>query len=312
MPQIQDSAWTSWSQCSATCKGTRKRTRPSCPASDPSTCSLGQDQPCNQNKECPTSPRPVNCLKEWSEWSACSVSCGEGSRERFTKVVRKASNGGRTCSRQTKKQSTRCNQHDCPSQAVEILGSWGNWSPCTATCGDGSRSRQRSCTGGRSCSASTIETQSCRINCIPKSPQPQPTRNIIRLDQPAAPGESKCRCSCTDHFRKIEDDVNNHFGQGRFNCLSFERGDPFCYIDQNTCSDTKWYKSYWSNEACKGFERGGPDYTVCCGNECYTKGDYRRKDITGRLTGARGQYYQFDPWAARDRPTNGSFVWPNK
>ena len=52
-------------------------------------------------------------------------------------------------------------------------GDWGNWSECSAECGGGTKSRNRSCTnptpayGGIQCSGSNIESQKCNTHACP-------------------------------------------------------------------------------------------------------------------------------------------------
>ena len=52
-------------------------------------------------------------------------------------------------------------------------GSWTNWSLCSATCGDGHRSRQRFCNNsvpagsGNNCSGSNTERETCNITEFP-------------------------------------------------------------------------------------------------------------------------------------------------
>ncbi|XP_055383628.1 spondin-1 [Condylostylus longicornis] len=56
---------------------------------------------------------PQDCImSDWSEWSTCSASCGEGISERHRYIVRYPSNGGQQCQKKTVKRR-RCIVADC-------------------------------------------------------------------------------------------------------------------------------------------------------------------------------------------------------
>eukprot|EP00994_Dinema_validum_P001480 NODE_12_length_4287_cov_46.545540_g8_i0.p1 GENE.NODE_12_length_4287_cov_46.545540_g8_i0~~NODE_12_length_4287_cov_46.545540_g8_i0.p1 ORF type:complete len:1262 (+),score=238.62 NODE_12_length_4287_cov_46.545540_g8_i0:81-3866(+) len=61
-------------------------------------------------------PPKINCKGKWdSKWSACSKSCGGGTRTRAFTVTTPASGGGRDCSSQDGKlQLSDCNKNRCP------------------------------------------------------------------------------------------------------------------------------------------------------------------------------------------------------
>lgn len=99
-------------------------------------------------------PNPVPRLgvddlwTQWADWSACSVSCGPGLRNRTRACVSRLCSG-------FDMQYEPCKglREDCDNQTgVEVQGSavvvwamWSEWSPCDVRCGAGSRARQRSC-----------------------------------------------------------------------------------------------------------------------------------------------------------------------
>ena len=144
------------------------------------------------------------------------------------------------------------------------------------------------------------ERQGCEVGSCEPSALPDP--------------RGSCSCLCQDVSGKVQPWVNEMFGKGRADCLSFAYGKPYCYIRKGDCGDQKYSgkpggHQWWSFDACDGY---GPGQPICCGGQCYRLGDYRRRDDTGRVTGKKGAWYKFDPWKAGDRPSNGTFNWPGK
>lgn len=76
----------------------------------------------------------VDCMvSPWTEWSACSVTCGKGESTKTRMIKQEAENGGQKCPRLEK--TRLCNiDSNCPVDCK--LGEWGEWSPCSQTCGD--------------------------------------------------------------------------------------------------------------------------------------------------------------------------------
>lgn len=55
---------------------------------------------------------PVDCvLSQWSEWSACSVACGQGFSEARRSIIVEPRNGGAPCLRRYRRR--RCNGNHC-------------------------------------------------------------------------------------------------------------------------------------------------------------------------------------------------------
>ena len=155
------SKWSEFSQCSVSCgSGTRQRNR-SCSNPQPrhggKNCShlgLGVDiEICNTNL-CPIH----GGFSEWTIFSKCTKSCGNGTQQRTRKCANpKPKLGGRDCSSLGPHTDTRkCNTHHCP-----INGGYTQWTQfthCSRTCGIGTKKRQRFCSnpkskyGGSNCS----------------------------------------------------------------------------------------------------------------------------------------------------------------
>ncbi|XP_067846589.1 hemicentin-1 isoform X2 [Heptranchias perlo] len=166
------SSWLPWGPCSETCgKGTQTRLR-LCnnppPSFDGAHCE-GQDA---QTRVCKIRLCPVDGKwTSWISWTACSVSCGGGTRQR-----------ARTCSDPTPQYGGRyCEGNDvqidfCNSDPCPIHGNWGPWSSwgtCSRTCNGGQMRRYRTCdnprpaSGGRACAGADTQIQRCSTDVCP-------------------------------------------------------------------------------------------------------------------------------------------------
>ncbi|XP_078693729.1 uncharacterized protein LOC144923237 [Branchiostoma floridae x Branchiostoma belcheri] len=103
---------------------------------------------------------------DWSPWSACSVTCGVGTKTRDRTCTNPApANGGADCDGLD--QETQ----DCGTGVIcSVDGNWTDWSPwsaCSVTCGVGTETRDRTCTnpapanGGADCDGLDQEAQDC-------------------------------------------------------------------------------------------------------------------------------------------------------
>lgn len=120
------SNWAEWSVCSVTCGGgeqTRIRTVITSPENGGAACPvLEETQPCN------TQACPVDCVvSEWSEWSACSETCGGGEQISTRTIITPPANGGAACPVLTQTQS--CNDQPCQIAdgdfRTQTQGGWG-------------------------------------------------------------------------------------------------------------------------------------------------------------------------------------------
>ncbi|XP_061766376.1 adhesion G protein-coupled receptor B3 isoform X9 [Nerophis ophidion] len=144
--------------------------------------------------------------EEWSQWSSCSVTCGQGSQVRTRTCV---SPYGTHCSGPLRESRVCNNTAACPVHGV--WEEWSPWSLCSFTCGRGHRTRTRMCAppqhGGRACDGPETQTKLCNIALCPVDGQWQEwsswsdcsvtcangTQQRTRQCSAAAHGGSECR-----------------------------------------------------------------------------------------------------------------------
>ncbi|XP_047609819.1 hemicentin-1 isoform X2 [Phacochoerus africanus] len=166
------STWQPWGTCSASCgKGTQTRTR-LCnnppPSFDGSYCdgTETQMQVCNE-RHCPIDGKWAT----WTSWSACTVSCGGGARQRTRDCSDPAPQyGGNRCEG-SDVQSDFCNSDSCPTHGN--WSPWSGWGTCSRTCNGGQMRRYRTCdnprpsNGGRACGGPDSQIQRCNTDLCP-------------------------------------------------------------------------------------------------------------------------------------------------
>uniref|UniRef100_A0A8C7CR76 Adhesion G protein-coupled receptor B2 n=1 Tax=Oncorhynchus kisutch TaxID=8019 RepID=A0A8C7CR76_ONCKI len=98
--------------------------------------------------------------EEWSQWSVCSLTCGQGWQVRTRSCV--SSPYGTLCSG-PEKQTKLCNIAVCPVEGQWL--DWAPWSRCSVTCSTGSQQRQRRCSASvhvwAECKGPHQETREC-------------------------------------------------------------------------------------------------------------------------------------------------------
>ena len=97
----------------------------------------------------------------WSEYSECSVSCGDGISTRTRECIN-GSTGHRGC-----EIGGTIEQISCSKEKCAFWSTWSKYSDCTVTCGDGVKTRTRECINGSAGSpgceiGETFEQISCR------------------------------------------------------------------------------------------------------------------------------------------------------
>ncbi|MBZ3875503.1 Adhesion G protein-coupled receptor B3 [Sciurus carolinensis] len=99
-------------------------------------------------------------VEEWSQWSTCSVTCGQGSQVRTRTCV---SPYGTHCSGPLRESRVCNNTALCPVDGQ--WQEWSSWSQCSVTCSNGTQQRSRQCTaaahGGSECRGPWAESREC-------------------------------------------------------------------------------------------------------------------------------------------------------
>ncbi|KAM4629779.1 hemicentin-1 [Polymixia lowei] len=108
---------------------------------------------------------------EWMEWGPCSVSCGVGAQKRLRQCNNPLpANGGRHCT------GSATDTRSCQGKPCPVDGNWSEWSrweECSRTCGQGNRTRVRTCSnppaqhGGRPCEGKAVEVIMCSVRPCP-------------------------------------------------------------------------------------------------------------------------------------------------
>uniref|UniRef100_H0WC62 Hemicentin-1 n=1 Tax=Cavia porcellus TaxID=10141 RepID=H0WC62_CAVPO len=166
------SPWQPWGECSRSCgEGIQIRAR-LCnsppPSFDGSYCSgpETQMQVCNE-RHCPVDGKWTT----WGSWSACSVSCGGGARQRTRDCSDPVPQYGGSECEGSDIQSDFCNSDPCPTHGN--WSPWSGWGTCSRTCNGGQMRRYRSCdnpgpsNGGRACAGPDTQVQRCGTDMCP-------------------------------------------------------------------------------------------------------------------------------------------------
>lgn len=210
--------WTAWGACSTSCDGgvkLRTRSVGEAPVGGGRQCEgASRDEEACSLKAC-----PQDCeLGDWSAWTICSVSCGNGTSVRKRKVVSKAAEGGKPCTEALEEESA-CYKEGCPVDCQ--WEDWSSWTECGISCGSNvslwaTSTRQRAVKeslGGKPCTGQderkTLCGQSpCPVECVwddwgewkvcTKSCGIGITERLRNVSVPAAHGGQDCMGSTRD------------------------------------------------------------------------------------------------------------------
>jgi hypothetical protein len=148
----------SWSKCTQNCGGGEKTKTRTCDRDESYCTGKSTDDSCvcqatEVEGELVSASLTAACNEqtcatwsEWSNWGACSVTCGPGNQDRTrtceTDASFCASNPSHVaCQCKGKKKETKdCNLGKCPK-----WGPWQEWGACSVSCGVGQETRTRKC-----------------------------------------------------------------------------------------------------------------------------------------------------------------------
>jgi len=136
------SEWTPWKSDAKTLQKTRDRTIETEPMYD--------GRACNGTLQVVMPIDPIDCkLDAWSKWDKCDRPCENGQQQRQRKVDAHPRYGGKACPKplsllEVQGCTGKDKSCDHSSHADTAVSKWDDWSGCTATCGPGQQTRERS------------------------------------------------------------------------------------------------------------------------------------------------------------------------
>ncbi|XP_060562946.1 coadhesin-like [Ruditapes philippinarum] len=163
--------WSTWTSCDVTCgHGTHLRSR-TCTNPVPTNNGLDCTGENLQSAECSKGSCQVDGQwAEWSIWTSCDVTCGNGTHRR-TRTCTNAvlMDKGVDCTGESL-QISDCSKSICPVDGQ--WAHWSSWTSCDVTCGQGSHLRSRTCTNpvpannGLACTGENLQTAECsKVSC---------------------------------------------------------------------------------------------------------------------------------------------------
>jgi len=127
------SAWSPWAECSSECGvGVTQRHR-KVESAGAQACvgGLAEVARCLVS-----SCNVVDCKwADWDPWSACTCTCGGGTKRRNRIVKVAPRHGGQLCDTEDKSEVAPCNEQTCDNCIDGQWGAWAEWESCSRTCG---------------------------------------------------------------------------------------------------------------------------------------------------------------------------------
>lgn len=206
------SDWDSWSLCTATCGGGQQfRTR----MVDHSAHRLGggcQDK-LEEIRGCGSNAcgKATDCKwGDWTKWSPCSATCGNGQKSRDRSIAVAPREGGKLCHPYDKEEITACKDRDCGAGCIDAL--WGDWTDfglCSSSCGGGYQSRTRPVLHGCNHCGKALEGLSQEYRKCNDGPC---TNNVVDCSFDEWEPWGACSCSCNgvhERTRQVSEYARN-------------------------------------------------------------------------------------------------------
>ena len=143
------SEWGPFASCSVTCGGGWKERTRTCSNSD-----SGLDCDGTNRELASCSEQACPSWTKWSDYGACSVTCGPGTQSRSRQC-----NNGENCVGE-KTETKQCTLSACSDENPDLWTPWSSFGECSVTCGLGQKSRTRSCPDN-SCDGADRENMTC-------------------------------------------------------------------------------------------------------------------------------------------------------
>ena len=145
--------WSNWSNCSKSC-GKASKTRARLCLKDDLELNVTD---CLELSEVNASERRacdfVSCgFTEWKNETDCATSCGSSFRQEVRECLAEPTDCKGIISR-----VVPCELSPCPIWEI-----WSEWSSCSQTCGDGQKTRERSCVKN-TCTETQVDRNDCKV-----------------------------------------------------------------------------------------------------------------------------------------------------
>ncbi|XP_028403035.1 uncharacterized protein LOC114525803 isoform X3 [Dendronephthya gigantea] len=275
--------WSAWSSCSVTCGPGKKTRARKCSMADPGDSFCKGDT--NETADCNDAHCPVDGgFSDWTAWSSCSKTCGTG----LEKTMRSCNNptpqhGGKICVGE-EQLIRECEMATC--QGDDSYTDWSSWTPCSVTCGPGTKSKTRHCLdkSGSGCTGPASETLQCLMPHCPVH------GNFTEWTE-----WSRCLVPCgSGVIHRTRECTNPEPAYNGSDCSGLDKEDQFCSVP-TICSDESGF-TIWSQWS-------------ACDSQCSLGESVRRRECTDETkVTCNGTSYQNISCDSGPCPVDGNYT----